>query len=587
MYKKIFITPLFFILAYGLFANSDFKTIAAGIAIFIVGMLFMEEGFKLFTGGALEKVLQKTTNTVLKSIFSGFVSTSIVQSSSLISIIAISFLSAELINLSQAIGIVFGSNIGTTTTAWLVSSFGLKIKISQYAMPLLVFGAIFTFIRHRSYQGLGKILLGLGFIFLGIGYMKEGFETLKNGIDLAQFAMEGYRGIVVYVFIGAIATIIIQSSSAAMALIITAVAAGQISYMNSLALAIGSNIGTTVTAILGSLTSNHNGKRLAVAHLIFNAITALFAIAFISSLKDLVDILSTMMGIGEDDIGMKLSLFHTIFNVAGVLMVAPFMKPMVKFLEKLFTFKGERRGHPIYLDNDIIQIAAPALESLRRETEHLYDSVSHLIIQALRLHRHEVWSKLDFRQVMETVKGESVDVDRIYEQRIKNLYGAILHYSIAAEKYMPVEERYKAHELKLACRDLVEVTKDIRELQKNIAHYMQGANIYVKNEYNLLRGKIAEIVRLIDVIRHHPDEIAAVTMVQVIKDNLKEFDNEETARLGELLRDEKIDNFMASSLMNDSAFTRSIIKRLVRCTTVLWIRDEVLREVESDSGEER
>lgn len=585
MFKKILIPSILLLTAYGVFSSSDFKIIASGIAIFIVGMIFMEEGFKLFTGGTLEKILQKTTNTVFKAIISGFVATSFVQSSSLTSIIAISFLSAELIALSQALGIIFGANIGTTTTAWIVSAFGMKIKIAAYAMPMLIFGVILTFISSKTSKGLGNILLGLGFIFLGIGYMKEGFETLKSGIDLAQFAMEGYAGIFVYILVGAVATVIIQSSSATMAIIITAVATGQISYMNSLSLAIGANVGTTVTAILGALTSNADGKRLAVGHLIFNAITAIFAVSFIHVLSDVVNRASVFLGIGEDDIAMKLSLFHTIFNVIGVMLVAPFIKPMVKFLEKLFIQRGDRRGKPRYLDNEVIKMPGPALAALRKETEHLYDSVSHLVVQALRLHRHDVWSVKDLREVVETVKGEPVDVDVVYNERIKFLYSDILHYAVMAENYMSGKEKFRLERIKLASRDLVEITKDLEELQKNISRYMKGRNTALKREYNSLRERIVGIIRDIEKMRQTPDDISSLTQIELNRRDIDAFDKSETEKLSVLLREKEIDVFMASSLMNDSAYTKSISRRLLDVAAVLWIRDETIRELQDYSGE--
>ncbi len=585
MFKKILIPSILLLTGYGIFSNSDFKVIASGIAIFIVGMVFMEEGFKLFTGGTLEKILAKTTDTVLKAILSGFVSTSLVQSSSLTSIIAISFLSAELIALPQALGIIFGANIGTTTTAWIVSAFGMKIKIAAYAMPMLIFGVILTFLKDKTSKGLGNILLGLGFIFLGIGYMKEGFETLKSGIDLAQFAMEGYAGIFAYILVGAIATVIIQSSSATMAIIITAVATGQISYMNSLSLAIGANVGTTVTAILGALTSNADGKRLAVGHLIFNTVTALFAVVFIHVLSNIVNTISEVLGIGDNDIAMKLALFHTIFNVIGVILVAPFINPMVTFLQKLFISRGDRRGKPKYLDSEVTQMPGPALAALRKETEHLYDSVSHLVVQALRLHRHEVWSPKDLREVVETVKGDTVDVDVIYNERIKFLYSDILHFAVMAENYMSGKEKFRLERLKLANRDLVEITKDLEELQKNISRYMKGKNRALQEEYNSLRERIVEIIRNIDMVRRDPDDIASLTQIELNRSNIDAFDKSETENISILLRENKIDVFMASSLMNDSAYTRSISRRLLDVAAVLWISDETIRELQEYSGE--
>ncbi len=188
----------------------------------------MEDGFKLFSGGTLEIVLQKFTKNLYTSIFTGFLTTSIVQSSSLISVIVISFLSVELISLTQGMAIVFGANLGSTTTAWIVSALGLKIKISMYAMPMIIFGVIFRFSKNNTYIGFGNILLGLGFIFLGISYMKDGFDTLRSAIDLASYSIGGTTGILLYILIGAFATVVIQSSSATMAIIITALAGGNI-----------------------------------------------------------------------------------------------------------------------------------------------------------------------------------------------------------------------------------------------------------------------------------------------------------------------------------------------------------------------
>jgi phosphate:Na+ symporter len=342
--------------------------ILGGIALFLIGMEYMEGGFKAFSGGLLERVLEKSTNNTPKAITTGFLATALVQSSSLISIIVISFLSAELITLTSAIGVIFGSNIGTTATAWLVSVFGLKIKISVYAMPMIIMGILIPlFLKANSWKGIASISIGLGIIFLGIGYMKEGFETLKEGINLAQYAMAGYAGIFLYVLVGAVATVVIQSSSATMAIIITALATGQIEYANALALAIGANLGTTVTAVLGALKSNENGKRLAVAHFIFNITTGIIAIVFIYQLAELVDYLAVIVGIGIENYAMKLALFHTIFNIIGVLAVSPFIGVLVKFLNTLFVPKGVNKGKPKYLDDAVLALPSTALSATKKE----------------------------------------------------------------------------------------------------------------------------------------------------------------------------------------------------------------------------
>ncbi len=210
MLRIIFLLLISLATAYLVFISSEFKVIAAGIAVFLVGMFFIEDGFKEFAGGILQHILEKSTNTLPKAILSGFFITAIVQSSSLVAVIAISFLSAEMIGLLQAIGIIFGSNIGTTATAWIIAGFGVKVKIAYYAMPMLIFGSMMRFFSAKPYRGFGDVLLGLGFVFLGISYMKEGFETLQYGLDLSQFAHDGIYGILIYAAVGTAATVILH-----------------------------------------------------------------------------------------------------------------------------------------------------------------------------------------------------------------------------------------------------------------------------------------------------------------------------------------------------------------------------------------
>ena len=438
LYKSLFAPIIILLLLGALFLLGlypDISTILGGIALFLIGMEYMEGGFKAFSGGLLESVLERSTNNTPKAITTGFLATAIVQSSSLISIIVISFLSAELITLTSAVGVIFGSNIGTTTTAWLVSVFGLKIKISVYAMPMIIMGILIPlFLKESSWKGIASIFIGLGIIFLGIGYMKEGFETLKEGIHLAQYAMAGYAGIFVYVLVGAVATVVIQSSSATMAIIITALATGQIDYANALALAIGANVGTTVTAVLGALKSNENGKRLAVAHFIFNSVTGIIAIAFIYQLAELVDYLAVIVGIGIENYTMKLALFHTIFNIIGVLAVSPFIAILVKFLNTLFIPKWLSKGKPKYLDDSALVLPSTALSAIIMETKHLYENAFDIITHGLNLKKKNVLSSMDLDEVIKDLHTHrSIDIDDFYNRWIKGIYGEIIDFSAKAQ----------------------------------------------------------------------------------------------------------------------------------------------------------
>ena len=586
MLKRI-ITPLLFLLfAWFIVSNNDAKTIIAGIAIFLIGMHYMENGFKLFSGGTLEIVLERFTSTTPKAIGTGFLATAVVQSSSLVSVIIISFLSAELIGLTQAVGIVFGSNIGTTATAWLVSSFGLKIKIAHYALPMLIFGVMMLFSKHNTYKGLGSVLIGLGFIFLGIAYMKEGFETMKQGLDLAEYAMAGYLGVFVYIFFGAVATVVIQSSSATMAIIITALATGQIDYVNALALAIGANIGTTVTAALGALASNKNGKRLAVAHFIFNIITGLVAVILIYQLKDLVELLAPMLSIPETDDAMKLSLFHTIFNVLGVLIVAPFIKTLVRYLGTLFSEKEKGRGQAKYLTYEVMEIPATALAALRKETIHLYDKSVEATVHALNLHRTEIYSEIEIDAVIEKSRTPiQIDVDKIYQEDIKSLYGEIIRYASISQTHMDQAGNNLIYELKLTARHIIEMVKDVRELQKNLNYYAKSHNSVIVGQYNELRAQLITVLRKIQEVRDYEgDGEEILTQIEVQKQSSKDNEIRMNQAVDSLIREDKIDSNSASSLINDIGFTHSISKKLLKSAVTLWVEEAEIKELGDEYG---
>lgn len=581
MLKKITF-PLFLLtLGYFLFINNDAKLIIAGIAIFLIGMVFMKDGFKLFSGGLLEKVLEKSTNNVPKAIGTGFLATAMVQSSSLITIIIISFLSAEIISLSGAIGIVFGSNIGSTTTAWIVSTFGLKMKIAQFGMPMLVFGVIFRFNNNKTYQGLGNVLIGLGFVFLGISFMKDGFESLKDGLHLAKFAIEGYLGVFVYILLGIVATVIIQSSAATMAIVIVALAAGQITYLNGIEMAIGANIGTTITAILGSFSSNANGKRLAVAHFIFNIITGIIAIVFLYQLVEFVTFLSYKIGIADDDYPMQLALFHTLFNVIGVLAVAPFTSKLVAYLNGLFVEDEKDISRAKYLDDVVIEVPQAAIAALRKEIIHLYDNSTEVLSHALSLRRHTFIGMGDeISTVVESsVTQIDMNIDDFYEKKIKILYGDIIHYATISQEDMSEEDKHKIYSLKIACRDIVETIKDVKEIQKNVNRFMKSKNKFIRGEYNYLREAIAKTLDGIHALKNTSDDLDVLVKLKVIQENSQKLDMIGNNRIDNLIRSNSIETKMATSIINDSDYAYNISKKLIHVATVLWIENKKIQEL--------
>jgi len=571
MIRKILLPTIFAILAYGFWVSPDFKIIAAGVAIFLFGMLSLEEGFKAFTGGLLENLLRRTTDRLWKSLSFGVVTTTVMQSSSLVSVITISFLSAGLIPLIAGIGIIFGANLGTTTGAWLVAGFGLKVNIASYAMPMVVFGVILIFQKTKELKGIGYVLAGLGFLFLGIHYMKEGFDAFKSTIDLTAYAVSGYAGVLLFTLIGLVATVIMQSSHATLVLIITALAAQQITYENALALAIGANLGTTITAIIGSLSSNVDGRRLAVAHLIFNLTTATVAIALIFQLTRGVDTISHWLGIADDDYTLKLAVFHTVFNTIGVLIMLPLINTLVKFLQSALHAKVRTMAQPRYLNVSSISLADTALEAVRKETLHLYDNAFDIIAGGLRLDPQVIRSERPLAEAIDSSgRIRSIDIDEQYNLNVKSLYSEIIAYISRAQASMTPAQIDDLFALRAAGKDVVEAIKDTKHLQKNLDIYRGSNNLSIAAEYNAIRLELATVLRGLERVRERGDDSAEVLSLDELKVEMKAIDKGLLARLDDLVRKDLISAQMATSLINDSGYAYHVTKNLVKMGEVLF-----------------
>jgi len=564
MLGRIFLPLLTLMLAYGFWASTSFKDIAAGVALFLFGMLCMEQGFKAYSGGALQRVLSASTDRLWKSMTFGIVSTTLMQSSSLVSVITISFLSAELIGLRQGIGIIFGANLGTTTGAWLVAGFGLKVKLSTYALPMLVFGVLLLMQASKKLKGFGWILVGIGFLFLGIHYMKEGFAAYSEQIDLTQYAMTGIAGLLVFTLIGSVATVIMQSSHATLTLIITALAVGQISYENALALAIGANIGTTITAILGAIGANVAGKRLAGAHLIFNVVTGLVALLLIQGLVAAVDSLSFWLGIAADNHTLKLALFHTLFNLLGILLMLPLVNFLVTWLERRLKEVKVMRDKPRFLSEASLSLPQVALQAVTKETKHLFSNAFTLIAHGVCVRRSSIVSTDDLQLLVDAPgKVIELDMDAQYERMIKDIYSANIEFLSRAQAEASHEYADALNALRLANMDLVGAIKAVKHLRKNLLHYMQSRNLDIRREYNRFRVRIAEVLRSLAVLRETDDTVVALLSLDQIRVEILEGENRAAKAADRLIRGGHVTPQMATSLINDGAYVNEVIQRLL------------------------
>jgi phosphate:Na+ symporter len=570
--EKILFTLFISILSFFLYLSNDFTLIAMGIAFFILGMFFMEEGFKQFSGGLLKTLLGKMTNTLPKSIFSGFFTTTFVQSSSLVSLITISFLSAELLGLREAIGIILGSNVGSTTTAWIVSSVGFKLKIATYAMPLFIFGVIFSLLKDKTLIGLGKILIGLGLLFLGIDYMKDGFTAIKETIDLASFTLTGTKGLIVFIILGALATVIIQSSGATMAIIITALAFNQITYENALALTIGANIGTTITAILGSLTSNSNGKRLALAHFIFNMQTAFFALLLLQPLVLLVDEISLLFKIRDDDYILKLALFHTLFNVLGILLILPFINKLVNLLSRSFNKEEISQIHSKFICKASYSLPEVSLIALQKESKYLYYRAKKLFAHTIHLHTETINSDLEAKQVIEENTQElyPIKIEKSYQKKIKPIYSEILFFSSQAQSYMNNDEIEIHNKLMQGNHLLIESIKDCYHLERNITSHFNSDNPTIIKHYQHIREFLLLVYRYVDnsVLHQKVDE-------SQLYQSILDFQKEQNSLLIEHIANKTVEQNVATSLMNDISYTTKIAQKLLHFSQLFQGKNHV------------
>ncbi|TWO31541.1 Na/Pi cotransporter family protein [Seonamhaeicola sediminis] len=585
MIRKSIFFGLLLVLGVILYLNPNFKTISAGVAILLFGMIMLEEGFKVFTKGPLQNILKNATNKLYKSIPTGAAVTALIQSSSLVSVITISFISAGLISLGGGLGLIFGANIGTTATAWLVAGFGLKIKISALALPMLVFGIVFSFQKKVVYKGIGNVLAGLGFFFLGIHYMKEGFDVFKEYIDLSEYAVSGFLGVLIYTGLGVVVTTILQSSSATLALILTALSAGQIEYENALALAIGANIGTTITAVLGALGSNSAGKRLAVAHFIFNVVTGLVTMALIFPLAKLVNNLSETLQIASTNYTLKLALFHTIFNVLGVVLMIPFISRLERFLLRFFKEKTTKEvDEPKFLNPAVLKFPGSAITALVQESQYLYkNTIFEIVAHALNIHREDVKSKMKLKQLVKHSQEDlKTNVDELYYTKVKSIYGEIIRFATTAQSKLNLNKKQTnmIGEIKIANRKMVEIIKDARELNKNVTYAGKSDNVHLHNAYDDLRKKMAKVLRVIYLFRKdsNGDSKKYEQQLKQLKQDAKESIRSSNKSIDKLIRKDLITVEMASSLFNDYSNVNDMIKKLIEVAELLYGKTDSLLE---------
>lgn len=564
--RQYSICVMIIIVIYALAVNEQLGKLSAGIAILLFGMLFLSEGFKSFSGGFLEKILTNYTKTSLRSIIFGVVVTSLMQSSSLVSVLSISFVSASLITLVQGIGVMFGANLGNTTGSWLIAG-ASSINISSLALPLIVGGLLFTFQSNNIYKGIGKILAGLGFFFLGVFYIKAGFEGFQGVMDFSQYKLSGYKAVFGFLLIGALVTSIIQSSHATLAIIISAFMEGQIGYTEALAATLGTSVGGVVTALVASLSTSIEGKKLAIANCIFNFATAIIVAIFFNYFMFLNDFIADFLGFSKDSI-LRLAIFHTLFNLFGVAVLTPFIPKIAAFLNRIFKEKNGENTAPLFINDALLPYKETAIEALENEVKHLYDNAFGIIAHTTGFSRQDIRSSKDMRSLLANREWFKQDfsVNDLYNSQIKVLFNAIMDFSTKLQTFVS-EDSYTQRiiSLQIASRKIAEATKNIAMLQGNMKKFELGNNLALKQEYDDMRYDLGNLLRMIESIKSLPqDELKdSKTQLRNQKKFFKNQDKEAFIVVEKLISQNAINATEGTSLLNDLSFVHSVAKELI------------------------
>lgn len=451
----------------------DLWKMAGGLGLFLFAMYQMEDAITALSGRTFKLFLKNHTKHPLSGLFIGISLTALLQSSSAVSLLLLAFVGASIISMKRALPVIFGSNLGTTITGWLVATLGFKLPIDDFALPLVGIGGLilFFFSNKPRYFNTGRFVLSFGLIFLGLEYMKASMDSFTHALDLTQFTQDG---LLIFLAIGLVLTALIQSSSAVMVITLSALYSEIISLPMAAAIVAGSNVGTTVTVFLGSLGGIPAKKQVAFAHFLFNVITA--GVSFLA-LSWLLSVITNSFGI-RDPL-FALVAFHTLFNVLGVLLFLPFTHPLAHILEKLFVAKKTTINQYIHLAT--VEVPEAALEALHKETHRLLTLALYLNLKALRLTNVSLNHYLDQTEAEAPTKIYQHSYAKDYHL-IKWLEGEMLRYYVEIQKQtLTPEETEHLTQLAHAIQSISHSVKGIKDIEHNLRDFEAQTKRYYQH----------------------------------------------------------------------------------------------------------
>ncbi len=487
---------------------ADWTFALGGLGLLLLGMQLLTEGLKSAAGSHLEALLERSTQTRLRAALTGFTVTAVVQSSSAVVVALLGFTNAGMLKLRQAAWVVFGSNLGTTMTAWVVALIGLKINIGSVAWPLIGLGMLAQMLRKTTTAGnIGIALAGFGVLFVGLDTLRDAFGQVATVLELGQIHVTGLTGILLAVGAGILLTVLVQSSSAALAIVLTASVSGVFSPLVGAAVVIGANIGTTVTALLASIGATANAKRLAAVHVIMNSVTGGVALVLLVPLWWGAEILSG--GQQVTNISSGLAAFHTLFNLLGLGLMWLLDEPIFRAVERWYPLPGLRTGEPRYLDKTVLEVPEMGLSAVAQEQERILRQYQVRLRALLRD------SQVATNAEEDIATGELLKHIEAYLQRLS---AKPLHGSGAVQ----LAEIYGNQSRLADLRDLVEKLRavPVTQIDASLGDELRELLVKLLSSSEMLNRTSIDWQQLIEQIRHKRREMRAAWLEQIANNEL-------------------------------------------------------------------
>ncbi|MGE4295741.1 MAG: Na/Pi cotransporter family protein [Campylobacterales bacterium] len=500
----------------------------AGLGMFLFGMLVLEGAIKTAAGARFKTLLRKSTDTIGKSVFTGGVATAVLQSSTLVSLMVLAFVGAGIMTLQSGIGVMFGANIGSTGVSWIVALLGFKVKVDSFAMPMIGIGGLGLLFagQSRKAHAFFSMLMGFGLLFFGLEMMKQSMDHVAEHVDLEDFRA---YGLLAYVGMGFLLTVIINSSAASMAIFLTALGAGVIDFTTATALVIGANVGTTGTIVLSALGGTPDKKRVASAHVLFNVLTGVIALILLAPMNWLI---LDVMGMSGDPV-LGLAIFHTLFNVMGVALFTATIPMLALWLGRRFTRTEVKITK--HIDSVSPQIAEASVVALKNEALHLLKEVMRFSLVMFNIPPKEVFSlKRKTTAIVYSSQGIlDVNVDEQYA-RLKKLEAAMLEYATRVGDRSPEDEAVLNHAL-AAAREATYAAKVIKDIKHNLDEFAVSEDDFMLDHYNQARLRVADLYKYL-LMAMDAGATGATDILQNLEKVFQEIKNEDASTLKNISR---------------------------------------------------